>query len=253
MATNFAATDLAQNAAVTARQSRLSFEHRIFLTVAVLFPVITVIGFAPSYYLKAAFSSAPLPSTLVHVHGLTMSLWIILFSVQAFLISSKRIKLHMTLGMSSVVLAVVMIVTGLMTAVASGARGSGFPGYPPLVFMSVPLVGMVLFTIVFGAAIYFRKNAANHKRLMLVTVLIFLSPSISRLPLPFIPVLGSIWFFGVPALIGIALLIGDTYRNRKLNRAFLYGVLALTFVGPLTLLFTRTEAWHRFAAWITGA
>ncbi len=198
MATNFAAAELVESKP-TARSERLSFEHSFFLTVAGLFPVITIIGFAPSYYFKAAFNSPPVPSVLVHVHGMVMSLWIILFSVQAYLISSKRIKLHMTLGMSSIVLAAVMIVTGIMTGVAAATRGSGFPGYDPMVFMSVPLTGMIMFAVIFGTAIYYRKKAADHKRLMLVTVLIFLSPSISRLPLPFIPVLGSIWFFGLPA------------------------------------------------------
>jgi uncharacterized membrane protein YozB (DUF420 family) len=251
MAANFA-TDFGQSE-LPARQATLSFEHRFFLTVAVLFPLITVIGFAPSYYLKPAFNTPPLPSVLVHAHGLVMSLWIVLFAVQAYLISSKRVKLHMTLGLSSVVLAALMMVTGMMTAGAAAKRGSGFPGYPPLVFLSVPVTGMVVFAILFAAALYYRKNAANHKRLMLVTVLIFLSPSISRLPLPFIPVLGSIWFFGVPSLIGIALLIGDTYRNGKLNTAFLAGVVLATIPGPLMLLFARTELWLEFAAWMTGS
>ena len=250
MAANFASDLPINNIAV--RRSTLSLEHRFFLTVAVLFPLITFIGFAPSYYLKTAFVSRPVPSTLVHVHGVIMSMWVILFSVQAFLISSKRIRLHMTLGMSSVVLAGVMFVTGLLTAAGAAARGSGFPGYDPLVFMNVPFVGLIVFAVLYGAAIYYRKNAAVHKRLMLVTVIVFLSPSIARLPLPFIPVLGSIWFFGVPALIGLALLAADTYRSGKLNRSFLYGTLFGTITGPLMLLFARTEAWHRFAAWFAG-
>jgi uncharacterized membrane protein YozB (DUF420 family) len=249
MATNFA-SDLVTND-ILARRSRLSFEHRFFLAVAVLFPLITFLGFAPSYYLKAAFNSRPVPSMLVHIHGMVMSLWIILFSVQAYLISSKRIKLHMTLGLSSIGLAAVMFVTGLMTAVGSAARGSGFPGYEPLVFMNVPFAGMFVFVILFGAAIYYRKNAANHKRLMLVTVVVFLSPSIARLPLPFIPVLGSIWFFGVPALIGLGLLGADTFRTGKLNRVFLYAMLFGTTSGPLMLWFAHTQTWLQFASWIT--
>jgi hypothetical protein len=188
---------------------------------------------------------------MVHVHGIVMSAWVILFSVQAYLVSSKRIKLHMTLGMASIVLAAAIVVTGMMTAIASGARGGGFPGYHPLVFMNVPLVGVVVFGLLFAAGIYYRKNSANHKRLMLVTVLIFLSPSISRLPLPFIPVLGSVWFFGVPALLGIGLLIADTYRTGKLNKAFLYGVLVGTLSGPLGLMFAYTDTWMQFATWLT--
>jgi hypothetical protein len=214
--------------------------------------LITFIGFAPSYFLRPVFRPDPMPSLLVHIHGLVMTLWVALFSVQAFLISAKRIKLHMTLGLSSVALAAAIVVTGVMTAIAAGARGSGFPGYDPLVFMNVPLTGVLVFAILFSAAIYNRKNPANHKRLMLVTVLIFLSPSISRLPLPFIPVLGSFWFFGVPALLGVGLLAADTYRTGKLNKVFLYGVIFGTVTGPLGLLFTRTEAWAAFAHWATG-
>jgi hypothetical protein len=248
MATNFA-TNIAPNE-LTARQTRLSFEHRFFLTVAVLFPLITVIGFAPTYYFKAVFNSPPLPSALVHIHGLTMSLWIVLFSVQAILVSSKRIKLHMTLGMLGVVLAVAMIVVGLLTAFAAAARGSAFPGYTPIEFLLVPVIGSIKFAIVFTAAIYYRKNAANHKRLMLLTVLIFLDPSIGRLPFPFILDLGAIWFEGVPDIIAITLLAADTYRNGKLNKAFAAGVALMLICGPIRMLISRTDSWAQFATWI---
>jgi hypothetical protein len=250
MATNFAAEFPGTQVVVS--EARLSFEHRFFLAVAVLFPLITFIGFAPSYFLRPVFRPDPMPSLLVHVHGLVMTLWVVLFSVQATLISAKRIKLHMTLGLSSIVLVAAIVVTGAMTAVAAGGRGSGFPGYDPLVFMNVPFTGVFIFAILFAAAIYYRKNPANHKRLLLVTVLILLSPSISRLPLPFIPVLGSVWFFGVPALLGFLLLAGDTWRSGKVNKAFLYGTLFGTLSGPLSLWFAGTETWMQFARWMTG-
>ncbi|MGE3468091.1 MAG: hypothetical protein AB7J13_14315 [Pyrinomonadaceae bacterium] len=248
MATNFPA-DL--TASVTdATRPRLSFEHRFFLTAAVLFPLVTIIGFAPSYYFKTLFDTPPLPTVLVHAHGALMSLWIILFSVQAYLISSKRVRWHITLGTLGVALALAVIVIGVMTGYASFARGASFPGYTPTEFFIVPIGDMVTFAIVFAAAIYYRKNAANHKRLMLVTMLNFLPPSIARLPLPFIPHLGTIWFFGVPDLIAVLLLAGDTYRTGKLNRAFAAGVTLMVVSGPLRMAIARTEMWGQFATWI---
>src|SRR5436190_6759481 len=113
MATNFA-TDFPISGP-TARRVRLSFEHRFFLTVAVLYPLITVIGFAPSYYFKTLFHTPPLSSLLVHVHGFVMSLWVLLFSVQAVLVSAKRIKLHITLGIFGIGLAAAVVVIGSMT------------------------------------------------------------------------------------------------------------------------------------------
>lgn len=248
MATNFA-NDLSLSEP-TARAARLSFEHRFFLTVAVLFPVITVIGFAPSYYFKTLFNTPPLPSLLVHAHGAVMSLWVILFSVQAFLISAKRVRAHMTLGIFSIVLVIAMIVVGLMTGYALLARGGAFPGYTPSVWFMIPVADMIVFPIIYGAAIYYRKKPANHKRLMLVTVLGFLGPSIARLPLPFILDLGTIWFFGVPSLIGVILLAADTYRTGKLNKAFAAGLALLIASWPLRLAIAHTDAWTQFTAWI---
>lgn len=250
MATNFA-TDLTISEP-TARRVRLSFEHRFFLTVAVLFPLITVIGFAPSYYFKTLFHTPPLPSLLVHAHGFVMSLWVVLFSVQTVLISAKRIRLHMTLGIFGVALAAAIVVLGSMTNYAVLARGAALPGYTPSVWYMITQADMIFFPIVFGAAIYFRKNAANHKRLMLITVLEFLGPSIGRLPFPFILDLGTIWFFGVPSLIGIILLAADTYRNGKLNRAFATAVVLLIASWPLRLAIAHTDAWTQFTTWLVS-
>jgi len=248
MATDFAESITTRE--LTTARTQLSFEHRFFLTVAVLFPLITIIGFAPSYYFKAVSGAPPLPSMLVHAHGLAMSLWIVFFSVQAYLISSKRVKLHMTLGTLGVVFAVAIIILGTATGYYSAARGAGFPGFTAEQFFIVPIGDMITFAILFIAAIYYRKNPANHKRLMLVTVLNFLPPSIGRLPFPFILDLGAIWFFGVPALIGITLLAADTYRNGKLNRAFAAGIAIMVASGPLRVLICRTDAWAEVARWI---
>lgn len=250
MATNFAADISTHEPA--ARLARSTFEHRFFLTVAVLFPLITVIGFAPSYYFKTLFNTPPLPSGLVHAHGLVMSAWVVLFSVQAYLVSAKRIRLHMTLGMMSIGLAVAMIVLGMMTGFAAAARGGAFPGYTAHQFFIVPAGDMIIFAILFASAIYLRKDAASHKRLMLVIVVSFLGPSIARLPFPFIPVLGSWYFFGVPSLIGIALVIADTYRNGKLNRAFAAGMTLVVLSGPVRMLISKTAAWEQFTTWLLG-
>lgn len=248
MATNFA-SNIATNQ-IAVRQAKVSFEHRFFLTVAVLFPLITVIGFAPTYFFKTAFNTPPLPSLLVHAHGMAMSLWIVLFSVQAYLISSKRVKLHMTLGIFGVALAIAMVVLGVMTGYAAAARGAGFPGYTPIEFFIVPIGDMLTFAILFAAAIYYRKDAATHKRLMLVTVINFLPPSIARPTLNFFPELGTIWFFGVPAVIGISLLALDTYRTGKLNRAFAASVALMALSGPIRMFVARTDAWTNFATWV---
>lgn len=246
MATNFVDVGSVD---IVARRSNITFEHRFFLAVAILFPLITVIGFVPNYIFDTPVKP-PRATPILIAHIISMCLWIVLFSVQACLVSAKKIKLHITLGMFGIVLAGAVMVSGTLAAFASAARGASFPGFSPTEFFMIPLGDLVTFAILFGAALYYRKNAANHKRLMLVTVLNFLPPSIGRLPFPFIPDLGAIWLLGVPALLAILLLVGDTRRTGKLNRAFAGGITVLLLSGILRFALCRTETWNQFAAWV---
>lgn len=227
------------------------FDRRLFAAVAIAFPLIILIGFAPTYYLKFAFETAPLPSLLVHLHGLFMTVWIALFIVQVFLISSKRIKVHQRLGIFGLILAPLVMIVGWMTGIAAAARGSAPPGIPPLSFLIVPFGDMVVFAILFAGAIYYRRNPANHKRLMLLTVLNFLPPALGRFPAP-MPADSPLFFFGVPDGLAIIFLIFDTWKNRKVNKVFLAGTLLLIASHVIRLAAAGTDIWLRLAAWLTS-
>lgn len=226
--------------------------RRFYLLVAILFPLIVLAGFAQTYYLKGFFDAPPVASMLVHLHGLVMTAWVILFITQVWFISSKRIKLHQKLGIASILLAVVVIVVGIATAIASAARGGGVPGIPPLEFLAVPFFDMIVFPILFGTAIYYRRRPANHKRLMLLTVLNFLPPAVARIPIASLQSLGPLWFFGFPDVLAIIFVIVDTWRHKKLNKVFLAGTLLLIVSHPLRLMLSGTDTWLRFAAWVTS-
>ena len=229
-------------------------DRRIFLAAAILFPIIVLIGFGPTYYLRFAFDRPPVPSMLVHFHGLLMTTWVAFFITQVWLIRSKRAKVHMSLGMLGVALATLLIVVGFFTAAASAKYGSPStpPGIPPLGFFAVPLFDLLLFAGLFGAAIFYRKRPANHKRLMLLTVLNFLPPAVARIPVEIFQTAGPLFFFGVPTVLAIGLLVYDTWRNRKLNVVFLVGALALIVSYPLRIILSVTDAWMSFAAWVTS-
>lgn len=77
------------------------FDRRLFRTAAVAFPLIVLAGFARTYYAGSLFGAPPLPSGLVHIHGLLMTGWVALFITQVVLISSKQIRLHQRLGYAS--------------------------------------------------------------------------------------------------------------------------------------------------------
>lgn len=228
-------------------------DRRLFALVAVLFPLTVLIGFGRTYYLKFAVDSPPVPSLLVHIHGLVMTAWVLFFIAQVWLIRSKRAKVHMSLGIAGVALAAIVIIVGFFTAVASAKYGtaSAPPDIPPLAFMIVPIVDIILFALLLGAAIVYRKRPATHKRLMLLTVINFLPPAIARFPFDWVVAAGPLFFFGVPTLAAIAFLIVDRWQTGRFNAPYLVGAAILIASYPVRLALSGTDLWMGFAAWLT--
>ncbi|MEN3337720.1 MAG: hypothetical protein V7647_1396 [Acidobacteriota bacterium] len=240
--------------AVSQLVERRQAERRFFVLVAALFPFLVLAGFARSYYLKGLFGSTHVFSNLVHLHGVLMTAWVGLFMTQVWLISARRIKLHQRLGIAGAALGVVMIPVGLFTAVAAAKYGSPSfpPDIPPRVFMVVPFFDILMFTIFFGGALYYRKRPAEHKRLILLTVMNFLPPAIGRLPIAALTALGPLAFFGIPDLATFAMVGLDRWKNGRVNRMFLYGAILLTLSHPVRLMIAGTAVWMRFATWLTA-
>ena len=77
-------------------------DHRLYILVAVFIPLIVLTGFARTYYLKSFFGTPALPGLLVHLHGIVMTSWVVLFVTQVSLVAAvnllmpaiTRIPLH---------------------------------------------------------------------------------------------------------------------------------------------------------------
>ncbi len=231
-----------------------TFDRRLFMTIAVAFPLIVLAGFARTYYVKAFVGGPPLPSVLVHVHGLLMTAWVALFGAQVWLISSKRIRVHQRLGYSAIGLAALIIVVGLATAVRAAKYGSSStpPGVPPLAFLAVPVFDLVMFAVLFGGAVYYRKKPAAHKSLMLLTAVNFLPPAIARIPIAPLQELGPVSFFGLPTLMVLLCVALDWRRRGRLNAVFAVGSLLLISSYAVRLALMGTAAWMQFAVWVTS-
>ncbi len=221
-------------------------DHRLYLWAMVFIPIVVIIGFARTYYLKPLFDTPTIPSRLVHLHGIVMTSWVALFVTQVWLVSARRTRVHQRLGIAGAILAGVVVCVGVATAIFAAARGSS-PGPPPLEFMVVPLGDMLVFAILIGAALYFRRRLEIHKRLMLLASLSILAAAIARFPVKFIETGGPLAFFGLTDLVVLGCVVFDTVRNRKLHPGFLWGTLLIVASHPLRLLLAGTDVWIRFA------
>jgi hypothetical protein len=233
---------------------RPNLDHRFFAIAAIAVIVAVIVGFGPTFYLKPFFNNPPIARSIIYVHGFVMAAWVILFTVQIYFISSKKIKIHQKLGWTGIGLAVLVFVSGMMVTVGAAKYGtaSAPPNIPPLEFMIVPFGDMIVFAILFGAAVYYRRNSPNHKRLMLLTMINFIPPAIARFPGGMTNDYGPLWFYGVPTVLTLALIALDTWYRRKLNKIFLFAGIFLVAAMWIRLPLMSTGLWLSFAQWLVS-
>ena len=240
--------------ATTPNLHRRISDRPLYILAAIIIPLIVLAGFARTYYLKGAFATPPLPSLIVHIHGIVMTAWVVLFIVQVTLVAKRRTRLHQQLGIAGAFLAAVVFVVGILTGLYAAARFVNNPslvppgGPPPLPFLIIPLGDMLVFAILIASALYYRKRLDIHKRLMLVAATNLMAPAIARIPVGFIAAGGPLAFFGLTDLCLLVFVVFDTIRHRRLHPAFLWGGLLVVVMQPLRILLAPTHAWISFAA-----
>jgi len=234
--------------ATTPNFHRRTNDRPLYLLAAIVIPLIVLAGFARTYYLKGFFATPQLPSALVHLHGIVMTAWVVLFIVQVTLVARRRTRTHQRLGILGAGLAALVVIVGILTGLYAAARGvSTGVGPFALQFLVIPLGDMVVFSILIAAALYFRKRLDIHKRLMLLAAVNLLAPAIARIPLSFITNGGPLAFFGLTDLCLLLFVAFDTIRHRRLHPAFLWGSLLIILFQPLRIVVAGTDAWLSFA------
>ena len=148
------------------RPTNRTVDRVFFSGMAVLLCVCVYIGFSPTYF-GAGLLRAPLPSPILHVHGAIFSLWMLLFLVQAALVSAHRVKWHRSLGTVAFCLPPVMIVLGVIASLDALHRGVQIGTLDPMTSFAIPMVGVVAFTFVIYASWKARRRPDAHKRLIL--------------------------------------------------------------------------------------
>jgi hypothetical protein len=226
-------------------------DRKLFFAAAVLFPLFVLVGYFKSYYFSTFFNDArPIANSLVHLHGVVMTVWVLYFTAQVGLVRTKNIKMHITMGMFGIALAALVVVVGMATAYDSHiVRHTAPPGLDPYSFMMVPLVGMLLFIVFFAGAIYYRKRPAEHKSLMLLTALNFLPAALVRIPL-IGENFGIFGAFALADLLAIICLIWHTRKHGKMNRVFALGVAILIVSHPFQIIAGASETWIQFVGWV---
>ena len=224
-------------------------DHRFFSAMAIVSSVTIVAGFFSTYGPKVITGEPALPA-IIHVHAVIFTSWLIVFVAQTMLVLGGRTDLHRRLGATSMVLAAVMTVVGIWTAVTAARLGHrGIPGveFPDVEgFLLLNVASTVVFAVLVAAGWYFRRNVQTHKRLMLMAVTgALVGPGASRLPFasgnpPVIGMLVLAFLFAGPAY--------DLVTRRRIHSAYIWGLLvSFLIVPPVLERLSATAAWRKIA------
>jgi hypothetical protein len=231
--------------------SRARADRGLYTWAALIAVLVVFAGFARSYYLKGVFG-APALSPLLHIHGLVMSAWFLLFVVQVWLVEARQVAVHRRLGYAGAVLAVLVVAVGTLAGITAAGLGRSPPGVPPLAFLAIPLGDMCVFAILMALGMAYRQRGDAHKRWMLLASLSMLTAAYARIPLEFIGRGGLPLFFALTDATVIVCVLIDTWKHRRLHPVFGWGLALLVGSQVFRFWFSGTETWMRFAGWLTS-
>ena len=149
--------------------------------------VLMFIGFQQFFMHGRAYPDRPLTPpirNLVIFHGVATTLWMVLALVQPLLISQRKRKLHMKLGMLGAVLAAIVALSGMKVALEWGRVAPPelmLWNLPFKIFMIAPFFIMVVFAGYVTVGIIYRKRPEIHKPALFLGTLFLMPAPIDRI------------------------------------------------------------------------
>lgn len=153
-----------------------------FQGMAILFLVLTLVGFAPTFFLRSLTDAPALPLR-IHIHGFFTTGWVVLFLVQTLLIANTKIDFHRRTGVLGAFIAGGVLLSGLaiLYYVAAGYQENGTELGQASALVWGNLAGLTVYTIFVGSGIIYRSNPKVHKRLMLLATLSMMGQPLVRI------------------------------------------------------------------------
>jgi hypothetical protein len=228
----------------------------LYAAVAALLLVLTALGFQQFYLHGRAYPAHELPpplKTILIVHGIAMTGWILLFLVQSLLIAGGSRRVHMALGWLGTALAACIVFVGLRVPLATTRIEPDIVlwGLHRKQFTAIPMISVSLFGFFVALAVWQRKRAAIHRPMMLLATLSIIAAATDRIT--GVPALYGATIFGrifgpfFPALvIGGLFLALKSALTRKFDAWLALGFTFLVLSSASIMVIAPSHAWETF-------
>jgi uncharacterized protein with PQ loop repeat len=247
--------------AASAPISRERIERMFYFLAGCLLFVIVAIGFQKFYLHGRASDGGSVTQQimpLVILHGIAMSSWIVLLIVQSSLIVRGNRKLHMSLGVGGAILAALLLILGITTAIASvHYNPDGYKGiWGARRFLSFMLINVLGFGVLAGIGLNYRRRPEVHRPMMFLATLFVAGPAGAfRIPAISGPIMGAIhgiFAAWVPMLIlGASLVLIKWGMTRSWDRYFAAGFGGILLTCVAQVFVANSAWWYQTAGWVT--
>ena len=227
-------------------------DRYFYFLMSLLVAAVVVTGFSRTIG-AGLLHPAVKPPALLWVHGAVFFAWVGLFVLQSALVRARSVRLHKTLGWYIAALGALIPILGIaITRLMSGFEINAlhFDPNERAAFLPIPFLDMVVFTIVFGLAILWRKRPEYHRRLILVAACGLTAAAWGRLPY-YVPHLA--FYYGVDAFLLLGIL-RDLFLIRRIHPVYAWSIPAIVMLqlAAVGLMEHRPEWWLRLGRAFIG-
>lgn len=187
----------------------------------------------------ALVHAAPRPPALLYLHALFAGTWIPFVVLQSALVLARRPRWHRRLGQWGMVHGALVPLTGLAAAVVMARWHLAQGDDGAAVSFPIPVNDALGFGVCFALALAWRRRAALHQRLMLMSACILSAPGWGRMPA--FDGHGE-WFYAGVDLLVLAAAVHDRVTSGRVHIVYRTGLPALV-AGQLLTAAVRWSPW----------
>jgi hypothetical protein len=237
-------------AAPSATNSMKLLDQYFYLVMSLVVAGIVVYGFSHTIDENLIHPAYPRPLVL-YFHAALFAGWVVLLTVQSTLIRARNVRLHRKLGLCAIALAIAVPIIGITTGIAMARFNTQHGSTDAAEFLIVPFFDMLVFTVVVGLAIAWRRKPEYHRRLMFLATCALTIAAFNRFPASVVP---NNWgYAGVDVLVflGVA---RDLFVTKRIHPIYLYGLPIMVLGQALTMhiFLTKEPEWMVIAHRIIG-
>ncbi|MCX2745513.1 hypothetical protein OO013_16655 [Mangrovivirga sp. M17] len=229
----------------------IKVKYNFFFIWSILFLIIVLIGFIPSFLLRPLFKDTSIPIYLT-IHGVIMIAWFIGYFHQNLLIARGKVVNHMKNGIFWFVLAIIMLLTNFNVVIEISSEvievkksySEKIRTFENSGMLAIGNLYLTLCSSIFILIGYLkRKQTDIHKRALFIACIYLLVPAFDRFMRPFSleDISPALNFLVLMHLVPLSLIIYDIKKYRKPKIISIGGLIFLALSIPIISLIIKYD------------